>query len=104
MIGAAKHTPRGDWRKPVWTVAVMPSVPDARRFIDIHADSDWEAVDAAERLGYRAYGAKVAGDQRFNPYTGEPRDARDIQTDPQGILIRPPGAVMFAAKATGSPA
>jgi hypothetical protein len=34
----------------------------------------------------------------FNPYTGEPRDARDVQSDPQGILIVPPGAVQLAAK------
>jgi hypothetical protein len=32
----------------------------------------------------------------FNPYTGEPRDVRDVQTDPQGILIRPPGADLVA--------
>ncbi|MDO9148282.1 MAG: hypothetical protein Q7U52_11590 [Hydrogenophaga sp.] len=33
----------------------------------------------------------------FNPYTGEPRDARDIQSDPQGILIAAPGAHLLAA-------
>jgi hypothetical protein len=33
----------------------------------------------------------------FNPYTGEPRDVRDVQSDPQGILIVPPGAQMVAA-------
>lgn len=35
----------------------------------------------------------------FNPYTGEPRDVRDVSSDPQGILIVPPGRVeMLAAK------
>jgi hypothetical protein len=34
----------------------------------------------------------------FNPYTGEPRDMRDVHSDPQGILIAPPGAQMLAAK------
>jgi hypothetical protein len=35
----------------------------------------------------------------FNPYTGEPRDARDIASDPKGILIVPLGKVeMLAAK------
>jgi hypothetical protein len=29
----------------------------------------------------------------FNPYTGEPRDVRDVQSDPQGVLIVPPGKV-----------
>ncbi|MBP6563978.1 MAG: hypothetical protein KA200_00035 [Burkholderiales bacterium] len=33
----------------------------------------------------------------FNPYTGEPRDVRDVQSDPQGILIMPPSAQMLAA-------
>jgi hypothetical protein len=38
----------------------------------------------------------------FNPYTGEPRDVRDVQSDPQGILIAPPGKVeMLAVKPTG---
>ena len=37
----------------------------------------------------------------FNPYTGEPRDVRDVQSDPQGVLIVPPGKVeMLAAKPT----
>ena len=37
----------------------------------------------------------------FNPYTGDPRDVRDVQSDPQGILIVPPGKVeMLAAKPT----
>jgi hypothetical protein len=35
----------------------------------------------------------------FNPYTGEPRDARDIASDPQGKLIVPPGADWLAAAA-----
>ena len=29
----------------------------------------------------------------FNPYTGNPRDVRDVQSDPQGILIVPPGKI-----------
>jgi hypothetical protein len=27
---------------------------------------------------------------RFNPYTGQARDARDIESDPYGVLIVPP--------------
>lgn len=30
----------------------------------------------------------------FNPYTGKPRDPRDVSSDPQGVLIIPPGAVL----------
>lgn len=36
----------------------------------------------------------------FNPYTGEPRDARDIASDPQGILIVQPGAPLRPAAPT----
>lgn len=36
----------------------------------------------------------------FNPYTGEPRDVRDVQSDPQGILIVPPGKVEMLAAPT----
>jgi hypothetical protein len=40
----------------------------------------------------------------FNPYTGEPRDVRDVQSDPQGILILPPGRVeMLAAPQAQTP-
>jgi hypothetical protein len=40
----------------------------------------------------------------FNPYTGEPRDVRDVQSDPQGILIVPPGRVeMLAAPPAQTP-
>lgn len=37
----------------------------------------------------------------FNPYTGEPRDVRDVQSDPQGILIVPPGKVHLLAAMQG---
>lgn len=33
----------------------------------------------------------------FNPYNGQQRDARDIQTDPHGKLLTPYGASMLAA-------
>lgn len=38
----------------------------------------------------------------FNPYTGEPRNVRDVQSDPQGVLIVPPGALMLAAPPAAS--
>lgn len=38
----------------------------------------------------------------FNPYNGEPRDVRDVQSDPQGVLIVPPGALMLAAPPAAS--
>lgn len=34
----------------------------------------------------------------FNPYTGARRDPRDIETDPQGILIVAPGDHLYAAR------
>ncbi len=63
------------------------------------------AIDGAERVpthrptGWMAHRDQYAVQVLFNPYTGEPRDVRDVQSDPQGILIMPPGKVeMLAAK------
>jgi hypothetical protein len=59
-----------------------------------------------EPVAYRPTGWAAHRDQYavpvlFNPYTGQPRDVRDVQSDPQGILIVPPGKVeMLAAKPT----
>lgn len=39
----------------------------------------------------------------FNPYTGEPRDVRDVQSDPQGVLIVPTGKVEVLAAQQPSP-
>lgn len=33
-----------------------------------------------------------------NPYTGTPRDYRDVESDPAGVLIQEPGAPLRAAK------
>lgn len=34
---------------------------------------------------------------RFNPYTGQPRDPRDIASDPEGLLLIEPGKELLAA-------
>lgn len=39
----------------------------------------------------------------FNPYTGEPRDVRDVQSDPQGVMIIPPGKVEVLAAQPPAP-
>jgi hypothetical protein len=39
---------------------------------------------------------------RFNPYTGQPRDPRDIASDPEGLLMVAPGKTdMLAAVVHG---
>ena len=51
--------------------------------------------------GWAAHRDHYAVPVLFNPYTGQPRDVRDVQSDPQGILIVPPGKVeMLASKPT----
>ncbi|WP_212646424.1 hypothetical protein [Delftia sp. PE138] len=47
--------------------------------------------------GYIAPKGRYVPPVLFNPYTGEPRDARDIASDPHGVLIVPPGAMLAAA-------
>ena len=61
-----------------------------------------EPVSANHRTtGWVAPVDRYAVPVLFNPYTGEPRDVRDVQSDPQGVLIVPPGkAEMLAAKPT----
>jgi len=56
---------------------------------------------AYRQTGWAAHRDHYAVPVLFNPYTGDPRDVRDVQSDPQGILIVPPGKVeMLAAKPT----
>jgi hypothetical protein len=56
---------------------------------------------AYRQTGWAAHRDQYAVPVLFNPYTGQPRDVRDVQSDPQGILIVPPGKVeMLAAKPT----
>lgn len=54
-------------------------------------------LEAARSTGWAAKRDHYAVPVLFNPYTGEPRDVRDVQSDPQGILIMPPSAQMLAA-------
>lgn len=54
-------------------------------------------LSTRRQTGYIASKARYVAPVLFNPYTGEPRDARDIRSDPQGILIVPPGADLHAA-------
>jgi hypothetical protein len=48
---------------------------------------------AYRQTGWAAHRDQYAVPVLFNPYTGQPRDVRDVQSDPQGILIVPPGKV-----------
>jgi hypothetical protein len=57
------------------------------------------STDRVRATGWVAPKNHYAAPVLFNPYTGEPRDVRDVQSDPQGILIVPPGKVdMLAAR------
>jgi len=53
-------------------------------------------IPAYRSTGYLAPSGRYVPPVLFSPYTGEPRDARDIQSDPQGMLIVPPGAELAA--------
>ena len=54
--------------------------------------------------GWVAHKNQYAVPVLFNPYTGEPRDVRDVQSDPQGVLIVPPGKVEMIAASPPPPA
>lgn len=57
---------------------------------------DWLEERADELEAALAGGGEAA--KLTNPYTGEPRDHRDVESDPAGILIVEPGAPLLAAK------
>lgn len=52
------------------------------------------AAPPPRTTGYIAPKGRYVPPVLFDPYTGEPRDARDIASDPQGVLIVPPGAAI----------
>jgi hypothetical protein len=72
----------------------------------VQSAEERSSVERGEPVAYRQTGWAAHRDHYavpvlFNPYTGQPRDVRDVQSDPQGILIVPPGKVeMLAAKPT----
>ena len=66
-----------------------------------------EAVAAAvpkRSTGWTAPKDRYAVPVLFSPYTGEPRDVRDVQSDPQGILIQPPGQCQHDRSSAGGEA
>jgi hypothetical protein len=75
-----------------WNAAIKYTTPPA---------SPVQEPVAYRQTGWAAHRDHYAVPVLFNPYTGHPRDVRDVQSDPQGILIVPPGKVeMLAAKPT----
>jgi len=90
--------------------AVMPRVKDKLYTADQMHEHYAAGVRAGkatgkQRLqvptGWAAPKDQYAVPVLFNPYTGEPRDVRDVQSDPQGILIVPPGKVHQLAAMQG---
>jgi hypothetical protein len=51
-----------------------------------------QALKDAAALNAQPQAAKLT-----NPYTGTPRDYRDVESDPAGVLIQEPGAPLRAA-------
>jgi hypothetical protein len=68
----------------------------------VRADSIQAAQPVHKPTGWMAHRDQYAVPVLFNPYTGEPRDVRDVQSDPQGILIVPTGNVEMVAASKGA--
>lgn len=60
-----------------------------------------QAKQGLRATGYIAPKGRYVPPALFNPYSGEPRDARDIASDPHGVLIIPPGAAIAAQTKQG---
>jgi hypothetical protein len=60
-------------------------------------DTGWECTDCGHdnQAAYAAPQPQAA--MLTNPYTGTPRDYRDVEDDPTGVLIQEPGAPIYAA-------
>ena len=70
------------------------------RALEAYCDYPAKPEQSHRTTGWMAPKDRYAVPVLFNPYTGEPRDVRDVASDPQGILIVPLGKVeMLAAKA-----
>jgi len=84
-----------DWREEtgVWAAAWKAAKAHGEE-----APQQAEAVPPKRATGWVAPKDRYTTPVLFNPYTGAPRDARDVQSDPQGILIVPPGALISAAQ------
>jgi hypothetical protein len=81
--------------------AECKDVNDALALIDEALAAPAQEPVAYRQTGWAAHRDQYAVPVLFNPYTGQPRDVRDVQSDPQGILIVPPGKIeMLAAKPT----
>ena len=64
----------------------------------IYPNADLPEMNALDVVDGVAVRPKVSEVCRFNPYTGTPRDSRDIESDPKGILIRDPRVPLKACK------
>lgn len=72
---------RGDLSRAEWLQHLLEELLDAAQY-----------VEAAKRQADALPTAVLT-----NPYTGKPRDYRDVESDPAGVLIVEPGAPLKAA-------
>lgn len=89
FVGSPNHETLMQWAREVDALAAANAVSESTSNQSLHVATGWAAPKDR-------YAVPVL----FNPYTGEPRDVRDVQSDPQGILIVPLGNVeMLVANA-----
>jgi len=102
--------------KAIREVALVTSDDERMQFKPSSVIALLDRLEAAEKAltepaarehkptGWMAHKNQYVVPVLFNPYTGEPRDVRDVQSDPQGVLIVPPGKVEMIAASPPPPA
>lgn len=85
---------------PAEAVAPAEGKPGTYLKYSPHTGKPWVNSD----ISAARYRAEYPGFRwRFNPWTGEERSQRDISSDPDGLLIVPPGAQLFASRRADAP-
>lgn len=81
-----------------------PSTGEEVWLVCISSDGAAVSVSAIEWMALPAAAASPAdGAVLTNPYTGQPRDYRDVESDPAGTLIVEPGKPLKAASTPAAP-
>lgn len=87
-------------------IARMLEADDPRTFARAARVEQADTLRAAanrEAAGVRTARAQGGGAVLTNPYTGKPRDYRDVNSDPRGVLMVDPAAPVRPALSTPQP-
>ncbi|QWF19259.1 hypothetical protein [Lysobacter capsici] len=106
-FGEPRLHAQANWWRPLLREA-MATAPQAAPagMVLVPREHNYDEDCNCEQVGYAkgwnaalaaAPAAQVAASVLVNPHTGEPRDYRDVDSDPEGLLCVKPGTPLLAA-------